>query len=289
MNGSADITLSITACEISTAMQNTGTGVLNTSGVFDAWAVNVAGTLTLCVATNGAGGGWASDTGNTQNGTNTQRAVSSTTPTPPAGYTQLDTTTRPYITNKWQVTHCYNGATDEGPIAVNQATYLGTIFTTAAGQTSYTFGGIGALGTAGLFGVWNAYNRVNVSTMVGDTASTWTYALAAVRAANASPTMRVSYVRGLAEDSSNFRYYGDAQGTSGVAVASIGLCYNVTNAFSGTIAGNQSFGGLSAEYTNTDLGFNFVNACEFVNVNSAVTFYGQNTYSQNGLIFQGRM
>src|ERR1019366_2909814 len=110
--GSQDVIDTISSCQVSTAMASSSTGVLNAAGVFDIWWEGNTN-HNICIATNGSGGGWASDTG----GSNTARGT---------GYSQLDTTTRPYITNKNSVTHCYNGATDYGSITSNELTYLGT-------------------------------------------------------------------------------------------------------------------------------------------------------------------
>lgn len=158
-SGSNDVFLPIASCEISMIMQTSGTGVTNNAGVFDIWAVNVAGTLTLCVATNGSGGGWASDSG----GSNTARGT---------GYSQLDTSTRPYITNKNALAHCYNGSTNEGTVSANHATYLGTLYTTAAGQTGMAFTGTASGGAANVMGLYNAYHQVpimvqNIDTQAG--------------------------------------------------------------------------------------------------------------------------
>ena len=139
------------------------TGVVNTANVFDEWGVNVGGTLTLCHATNGSGGGWASDSG-----TNTARGT---------GYSQLDASgsVTTFISNTNSLTHCYNGGTDLGPIAANQATHFGTFYTTAAGQTSWQYGVTGATPTPGCFCIWNTYNRVDVATQFGDNSSSWQY------------------------------------------------------------------------------------------------------------------
>src|SRR5215831_4352906 len=145
-NGTQDVVLAIPSCEISTALQSSGTGVVNNAGVFDVWAVAVAGVLHLCVATDGSGGGWATDTG----GSNTGRG---------SGYSAIDNATRPYLTNANALTHCYEGATDRGTVAVNRATYLGSFWTTAAGQTAYTMGASGSPPTPACFCIWNAYSR----------------------------------------------------------------------------------------------------------------------------------
>ena len=194
-NGSNDVVLAIGSCEISTAMENTGTGVINGSGVFDVWAVNVSGTLTLCIATNGSGGGWASDSG----GSNTARG---------SGYTQLDYVTRPYVTNKNALSNCYNASTNEGSISANQATHLGTIGTdAAAGSVTWQYGVTGAPPTAAIFNVWNRYNQVRVSTQFGDSTASWTYTTASTwREIHGDSAAVVKYTVGDAYDTLDAEY-----------------------------------------------------------------------------------
>ncbi len=184
-NGTIDVSLAIGSCEISTVLQSSGTGVVNSGGVFDVWAVNVASTLTLCVATNGSGGGWASDT----LGSNTARGT---------GYSQLDTTTRPQITNAHALTNCYNNNSNKGTIAANQATYLGTFSATSAGQTGFVFPGASMMGQLNL---WNAYNRVDVASGLFTVAGQWTYLSATLREWNGGVlSTHIQFVRGLDED-----------------------------------------------------------------------------------------
>ena len=186
-NGSTDILETIASCEVTTAMQNTGTGVLNANGVFDVWWSS--GANHICVATNGAGGGWASDTG----GSNTARGT---------GYSQLDRSTRGFTTNKNALANCYNGTTNYGSISANQATYLGTIATDAgaAGSVSFTFGTAASGGGAGVHNVWNMYNRVQVVSTVTDNGVAYTYTTGTIRQARASTGNQVTFVSGLAED-----------------------------------------------------------------------------------------
>src|SRR5215469_4731624 len=114
-NGLGDVVYQIPGNEMSMGLSATNMLAAN---IFDVWVVNTTGTPSLCEATNGAGGGWGSDTGG---GSNTQRGT---------GYTKLDMrTTRSYITNANTLSNCFGGAsgnTNFGPVPANQATYLGT-------------------------------------------------------------------------------------------------------------------------------------------------------------------
>jgi hypothetical protein len=195
-NGTTDQIDTIAGNEVSTAMvAGAATGGINASDVFDVWWVH-GGANRICVATNGgagaSGAGWSGDTG----GSTTARGT---------GYSQVDSTTRPYKTNKNSITHCYNGSTDYGPVSANQGTYLGTFFATAAGQTSVTFGGAGNGGVAAAIDLWNQYNRVKLTTLVQDSNASWTATSSTIGPLDPGGTgsglnNRVSFVSGFAED-----------------------------------------------------------------------------------------
>lgn len=184
-NGTTVLVDTIANCEVTDAMQSSSTGVLNNAGVFDVWWEGNTH-HNICVATNGSGGGWASDTGG---GSNTVRGT---------GYSQLTAPSAsiPFYTNTNSITHCYNGATDYGAIAANRATYLGTFFTTAAGQTSYIFGTTN--GTIARFLLWNAYNQVDVSGSVWTSVSSYAFGVLSWR--EAAVHAHVDYVDGLGKN-----------------------------------------------------------------------------------------
>jgi hypothetical protein len=275
-NGTSDILLAIGGCEISTVLQTSGTGVLNANGVFDLWAVNVAGTLTVCVATNGSGGGWASDTG----GSNTARGT---------GYSQLDTTTRQYPTNKNSIANCYNAATQEGTISANQATYLGTICTdaAAAGKVSWTFGTVA--GVAGRFCLWNLNNRRPVSSTSATSTTSWTYASSTLRQPNASAAWQTTFAVGIAEDSFSAQF-NIAESPSGSFSCGIAIGLNSTSSQSGNgaVPGTSASGTMTAVWAgNTGVGQQFLTGLESANGTSC-TF--NNVVSPNGqgvFIYQG--
>jgi hypothetical protein len=185
-----------------------------TANVFDIWAINASGTLTLCTATNNggaAGTGWAGD-----GGSNTTRG---------SGYTVLDRTTYPYVTNANAINHCFNATTDYGTITANNATYLGSYFTTSGGQTGIGLGGAASGGTAGFSYVWNMYNRVNFRSAAIDTGSPYNYTSATKRQARASSGNEISFVSGVAEDSilAALTVESSPQATAGTTASGIGL------------------------------------------------------------------
>ena len=104
-----------------------------------------------------------------------------------------------------RITHCYNGLTDYGSVAANQATYLGTISTDGAGPGLVAFR-FGAISIPSAFEVWNAYNRVVVATTSAVT-GTWTYASTTAREVAGSINTRCFFVSGIAEDGIIVSYF----------------------------------------------------------------------------------
>ncbi len=172
-NGAIDTCGVITAGQLSDVLPaGVGTGSTLAGNLFDEW---YDGT-TICHATDGSGGGWAADTA----GTNLARGT---------GYTQVDTATRPFLTNTNSITNCYNGSTQRGPISANRATLLGTWYATAAGTTKMEFVKANANGGSNAFlGLGNAYNGTVYGARTLDDSATFTYAIATWRAYNAGGT-----------------------------------------------------------------------------------------------------
>jgi hypothetical protein len=280
-NGAFDANDSIPSNEVSTAMATTSTGVFSALNVFDVWWSSA--NHNICVATNGSGGGWASDTG----GSNTARGT---------GYSQLDTTSRPYATNKNAITHCYNGATDYGAVSANRLTYLGTIKTDAssAGKVNWIFGGTASGGTAGEFGICNYYNVVPVATQVLDSATTWTYGTASWRAFDGSGTgsganNRVTWVSCNGEDAVVASFIaGTAAGASNQSGA-IGIGVDSSTAVTGGVAGqHHESRNIMVHYAgNPGAGIHYLQAIEFGNATNATNFYGNAT--SNGTTIQSAL
>lgn len=184
-NGTADAAGTITGGQLSLTMATSGTGVTNSGGMFDIFYSGAA--AAICVATNGSGGGWASDTG----GSNTARGT---------GYSQVHNT-RGYWTNQNAVANCYTGTTNNA-LSADQGTYLGSVYTTAAGQTSMQFlPAAAAGGSNSVLGLYNAYWRETFITTSRDTTSTWsTFGTTGVwRTLGGSSNNRVTWVDGLGQ------------------------------------------------------------------------------------------
>ncbi len=273
--GSADAVDTIAACEVSMTMVSAASAGQVVSGqVYDIWWVH-GGANRICIAmsaSTGGGGGWASD-----GGTATSRGT---------GYSQLDFLTRPYPTNKNSITNCFNGATNYGPVSANQGTYLGTMYATANGQTSFQFGSSNSGGAqAGIFALWNMYNRQEVKSTLTDSTTSWTYTPLTWRSANASTGNRHSFVVGVPGDGVQVGYMeGFAVPAALGASAENGVCLDCTNAGDKVVFAEVAFNGSVATYSystvpntyNSLSGFHFVQATELGDGSNATVHFGTN-------------
>jgi hypothetical protein len=269
-DGTNDQSDTIGSCEVSDAMVSAASaGQVVNANVYDVWWVHGGGNR-ICLAmsaSTGGGGGWSADVA----GSNTARGT---------GYSQLDTATRPYITNKNAITNCFNGATNYGSVSANQGTYLGTVYASANGQVSYTFGASGAGGVAGLLGVWNAYNRVLVTSTVLDSATTYTVASSSFINAHSSATYRNQYVMGMQEDAIRSDYFCTAQG-NGVNTARCGIGHDSASSAGSTFAnGANAFVSGTGSFSTTDLGFHYMTAAEQTGAGVTLTYTGTSAPDQ---------
>lgn len=167
-NGTSLASLTITADEISLALNTTD----NVSGsLYDIFAFSSSGTLTL-----GTGPAWT-------NTTTRSAAIARKSG---------------IWTNNATIT-LRAGGSSLGSITTNQATYLGTIYCTANGQTGMAFTpSASSGGTNNFLGLYNGYNQVrtvaicrdSVGTHTGDSSSNWV-------SFGGSTSNRISYVDGL--------------------------------------------------------------------------------------------
>lgn len=154
--------------------------------------------------------------------------------------------------------------------AVNQCTYLGTVFINAAGQIDLQFGTSAAGCGAALLSIWNQYNRKIARATVADTTAQWIYVTAAFRPADNSTSCKVSFVVGLPDDSFTATYTDVAILTAGgQAFVSIGLNANnavATKAFTTTAlngAANQGDAALFSHWEDVPpVGLNQIFALE---------------------------
>jgi hypothetical protein len=119
-------------------------------------------------------------------------------------------------------------------VAANQATYVGTLYATADGQTGMAFKPSAAAGgTNNFLGLYNAYNRVVVNAENLDSTVSYTgYTSSTVRAANGSNSNRISFIDGLQQSSIGARYFISVN-SSGYNPVQSGVGLDTTTVFSG--------------------------------------------------------
>lgn len=251
-NGSVDTFETISSCEVSTAMVSAASAGQVVSGqVYDVFWVHT-GTNRICVAmsaASGGGGGWASDTG----GSNTARG---------SGYSALDRT-RGYATNTNAITNCFNGSTNYGSVPAHQATYLGTFFATANGQTSFVFGSNATGGgqAASLY-VWNAHNRVDVKTSVSDSAVSWNITDGNVHSFHDDAGTRLNFVIGLAEDGIGVNLFQQVCSPDATQYQLMAIGFALDR------SGNTTFDRASIVYTNANAIAAHGNWCNAIGTNT---------------------
>ncbi len=275
-NGTSDQVDTITSCEVPLTLSSSEEATAN---VFDVGWFHNSGSPVLCSPTDNGGAsgkGWAgsSNTG----GSNTNRGT--------GGNAQLHNT-RGYQTNVNALAHCFNNTTDYGSIPADQWTYLGSYYTTAAGQTGVQMNpGASAGGTTATVGLWNAYNRVPINVRTSNSNSSWTYTGTSVRAANNSTTYRISWLDGLALSSIHAEYDNSLFTTAGVS-GRVGVGINSTTTISGFTPFATSNNTGAAYFTKGDysspplLGLNFVQALE--NSTGSTTTFSSGSAAANGL------
>jgi hypothetical protein len=179
---------------------------------------------------------------------------------------------------------------DTTAVAANQATYLGSIYCPANGQTGMAFKPAAAAGgTNNVLGVYNAYNRRVRRAESRDSTANWTYTSASWRAANNSNSNRIAWLDGLGEAMVEASYtLGCATssnailGFAGIALDStsvqptgaVGIMSTSSNAFALPMACRDCFPG--------SLGLHYAQAVEY-STGSTTTFYCAQSVSQGAL------
>lgn len=261
-NGIGDAAVNIAGGEISDVVPTSSTGVANASDNFDEFFDHIS--AKICHATNGSGGGWSSDTG----GSTTARGT---------GYSQLHNT-RGYWTNVNSITHCYNGATDEGSLSADQATYLGTFYTTGAGTTTMQFKAASASGGSNAFlALWNAYNRVLINSWNQESASGYTATSSTFSRLNASSSNRVTIVDGIGQSPVDVKAYVFTNSSAGGVQGDMGVLRDATSGTPITVglAASTSISTIAAfDHFAPAIGLHYFQMMEADASNSGtVTFY----------------
>lgn len=199
-----------------TATTTTGNQVAN--GLYDLFVFSNAGIVTLAF-----GPAWT---------TATSRGSG-------AGTTQLQ-----QVQGLWtnqNAINLTNGATSYAGIAVNRATYVGTVAITAsAGQMAMQFKPAPAVGGNNTWlGVWNAYNRVTVRARSAESLLFWDYGSTTFRPVNNSTNNRINWVDGLQQS----RILAQYNQNSGLidAGAYCGVAWDSTTTPTGVRCNNQNY------------------------------------------------
>jgi hypothetical protein len=110
-------------------------------------------------------------------------------------------------TNKNSITLTNGAGGGTAGVTANTATYVGSIYCTANGQTGMAFRPTVANGgTNNIMGVWNAYNRVNTRAVSRDNTTSWTYGSTTWRAANNNVANRITWLDGLQQSQLDAAY-----------------------------------------------------------------------------------
>lgn len=176
-----------------------------------------------------------------------------------------------------QIITLTNGTSSYASIPANRATYVGTIYCTANGQTSMNVSPAAAAGgTNSVLGIYNYYNRMRFATYSSDSTANWAYATATWRPANGSTNHRVTWVDGRAGVSADVAYHAMGIGSTATAGMLAGIAHNNADTPIGVVGQRytDTFGSLRAELrVSSSLGLNFVQALENIK-NASCTFYG---------------
>lgn len=244
----------------------------NASGsVYDIVTINNSGTLAICTPV-----AWTSTT---NRGTG-------------AGTAEIRIGSDGLWENANTYTYCYNGATDYGSISAGNAKVVGSVYTTAAGQTSEVFAPAAtAGGGAPVLGLYNFYNRERVIATSRDS-SDWTYNSATYRAADNSNNNRVSWLDGLGQSQVAISY---AQGVQPPVnnCAGVGVNIDTTTgtpsggiggyAFQGTATNNNDDMMLYSGKAYRGLGFHYGQAMEARACGTGVINFWSGTGDRNAI------
>lgn len=254
-NGSSMVMFSFTQLTLTL----TSSHVANT--IYDICIFNNAGTPTIVT-----GPAWTTSTAGAGNrGTG-------------AGTAQIERTLG-FWTNSVSITGT-NGASTF-PISANQCTMVGTMLVSGANGV-LTFTRI--YGQSRVWPISNFYNRLPIILQMGDPTATWVYNSATIRQSQGgSGTANTAAVlNGLPEEQVYIwlaQAYAISAGSAGDG-AHIGVCVNVTNAFSGRI-GTASNAGTNNQMTAQhvlppSIGRNDLNFCEQGTGTPTLTWSGTN-------------
>jgi hypothetical protein len=180
-----------------------------------------------------------------------------------------------------------NGSTSYSSIPVDEATYVGSIYMTANGQTSMQLTLTPASGgTASVVGVYNAYNRIRTTAYCRDKTSNWTYGTTSWRAADNSTSNKITFLDGLQQSPVTGDYSVLALTTVNTVGAFIGLNIDSSTTTpdiaSETASAASESSASQSNVTETFypvLGLHYIQAVEYASGSSA-QFFGLNSSQQ---------
>jgi hypothetical protein len=185
--------------------------------------------------------------------------------------------------NANDISNCYNGGVSVASFVAKYGVYVGSIYMTAAGETSVQLHPTPVSGgDNNVIGIWNAYNRVRVNASSTDDSS-WTYATNSWRPADNSTSNRITWVDGLQQSFPSATYDVVAASNNASGYANVGIGFNSTTgasgAFTGQLAG-ENIADIHAETSEyPQLGLSYAQALEKVGYGTE-TFYSGTTLSQ---------
>lgn len=108
-------------------------------------------------------------------------------------------------------------------VAANQATYVGSFLTAAAGTIDFKFGSAASGGGAAVLSVYNPYNQGIQIAKVQDTQTAYTYTTAAYRQAGGTAGNQATVLIGLSGSAVEATGYAQPANSAGGVVGSVGI------------------------------------------------------------------
>lgn len=164
-------------------------------------------------------------------------------------------------------------------VLANRATYVGTMYATANGQTGMNFRASAAGGGNLILGLYNGYNRTTLSAINGDTTTSWSYATGTWRPTNGNQNNRITFVDGLKK--SFIRTQMDI--TLSVASGNAGIGINLDSALAGPSFSTLTASAIAStmhasERFKPQLGLHFVQSMEIAQ-GGTTTFFAAGAYN----------
>jgi hypothetical protein len=173
-----------------------------------------------------------------------------------------------------------NGTTSYS-VSAQQATYVGSIYMTAAGATTVALSASAGGGGGNVMGVFNAYNRSPARVMSIDSNGSWSTGSTSWRAADGSTNNRITWLDGL-QQIGTIAYYKCLMQWSGSGTTNMGIGFSYNSVGSPVIYGDVIFpaGNVVDEAIQYALvpqfGLNYVQALE-ASLNSVTITFNGNT------------